>query len=133
VQQRRLTRALRRRPCSPFLALAAAAGTWEVDSIAVWVPVITTLTAAVIAHAAAERYEYLWVEYLRTATELERLRDRRARGGETDDEAFIKACEHVISVQNEGRMAKLTSAGDATGRNRRARKGLRPSEGARSA
>ena len=50
---------------------------------------------------------------LRTAVELERLRDRRARGRETDDEAFIKACEHVISVKNEGWMAKLTSAGDA--------------------
>jgi SMODS and SLOG-associating 2TM effector domain 1/Protein of unknown function (DUF4231) len=116
VQQRRLTRV---RWAATALALAgaalaAAAGTWEADSIAVWVPVVTTLTAAVVAHAAAERYEYLWVEYLRTAVELERLRDRRARGREADDEAFIKACEHVISVQNEGWMTKLTGAGDAT-------------------
>jgi hypothetical protein len=93
--------------------LAAAAGTWEVDSVAVWVPVVTTVTAAVAAHAAAERYEYLLVEYLRTAAELERLRDRRGRAGGPGDEEFVRSCEHVISVQNEGWMAKLTSDDDA--------------------
>jgi hypothetical protein len=93
--------------------LAAAAGTWEVDSVAVWVPVVTTVTAAVAAHAAAERYEYLLVEYLRTAAELERLRDRRGRAGGPSDEEFVRSCEHVISVQNEGWMAKLTSDDDA--------------------
>lgn len=89
--------------------LAAAAGTWGEDSLAVWVPVVTTVTAAVAAHAAAERYEYLLIEYLRTAAGLERLRDRRGRPGGPSDEEFVTACEHVISVQNEGWMAKLTS------------------------
>jgi conflict system pore-forming effector with SLATT domain/uncharacterized protein DUF4231 len=93
--------------------LAAAAGTWESDSLAVWVPVVTTVTAAVAAHAAAERYEYLLIEYLRTAAGLERLRDRRLRPGGPSDEEFVRACEHVISVQNEGWMAKLTSEDEA--------------------
>jgi SMODS and SLOG-associating 2TM effector domain 1/Protein of unknown function (DUF4231) len=93
--------------------LAAAAGTWESDSLAVWVPVVTTVTAAVAAHAAAERYEYLLIEYLRTAAGLERLRDRRLRPGGPSDEEFVTACEHVISVQNEGWMAKLTSQDEA--------------------
>jgi hypothetical protein len=35
--------------------LAAAAGTWEQDAIAIWMPVLTTIGAAVAAHAAAER------------------------------------------------------------------------------
>jgi hypothetical protein len=81
------------------------------------VPVLTTVTAALTAHAAAARYEYLLVEYLRTAAELERLRSRRqssaggsgGRSAEAEDE-FVEACERVISVQNEGWMAKLTSS-----------------------
>ena len=61
------------------------------------------------------RYEYLLVEYLRTAAELERLRGRyrhsAGRGdSESTEDAFVEACEHVISVQNEGWMAKLTSS-----------------------
>jgi hypothetical protein len=91
--------------------LAAAAGTWEVDDIAVWVPVVTTVAAAITAHAAAERYEFLLVEYLRTAAELERLVARRKRPGVIEDEEFVRRCEHVISVQNEGWMAKLTTEG----------------------
>jgi len=95
--------------------LAAVGATWQLSGATVWVPVLTTVTAAVTAHAAAARYEYLLVEYLRTAAELERLRSRyhtSAGGGgsgSTEDE-FVEACEQVISVQNEGWMAKLTSS-----------------------
>jgi SMODS and SLOG-associating 2TM effector domain 1/Protein of unknown function (DUF4231) len=97
--------------------LAAVGATWQLSSATVWVPVLTTVTAALTAHAAAARYEYLLVEYLRTAAELERLRSRRqpsaGRGGsgeESIEDEFVEACEHVISVQNEGWMAKLTSS-----------------------
>ncbi|HEV3376187.1 MAG TPA: DUF4231 domain-containing protein [Thermoleophilaceae bacterium] len=93
--------------------LAAAAGLSEDDSVAVWVPVVTTITAAVTAHAAAARYEYLLVEYLRTALQLERLRDRRGDAATMTDEQLIRAAEHVISVQNQGWMAKLTSQEEA--------------------
>jgi hypothetical protein len=93
--------------------LAAVGATWQLSSATVWVPVLTTVTAALTAHAAAARYEYLLVEYLRTAAELERLRGRyrhsAGRGG-SDGESAEEACEHVISVQNEGWMAKLTSS-----------------------
>jgi hypothetical protein len=89
--------------------LAAAAGTWEQDVVAVWVPVVTTVGAAVTAHAAAARYEYLLVEYLRTTEELERMRDRRGPASKLTDEQLVRKAEEVISVQNEGWMAKLTS------------------------
>jgi hypothetical protein len=93
--------------------LAAAAGLSEEDSVAVWVPVVTTITAAVTAHAAAARYEYLLVEYLRTALQLERLRDRRGDAATMTGEQLIRAAEHVISVQNQAWMAKLTSQEEA--------------------
>jgi hypothetical protein len=91
------------------VVLAAVAAFTESDAVAVWVPVLTTIAAAVAAHVAAERYEYLLVEYVRTADELERLRDRRGSAAAMSDGELIRAAEHVISVQNEGWMAKLTS------------------------
>jgi hypothetical protein len=97
--------------------LAAVGATWQLSAATVWVPVLTTVTAALTAHAAAARYEYLLVEYLRTAAELERLRGHYQRsagrdgsGSESAEDSFVEACEHVISVQNEGWMAKLTSS-----------------------
>jgi SMODS and SLOG-associating 2TM effector domain 1/Protein of unknown function (DUF4231) len=93
--------------------LAAVGATWQLSSATVWVPVLTTVSAALTAHAAAARYEYLLLEYLRTAAELERLRGHyrssASRGGsESIEDAFVATSEHVISVQNEGWMAKLT-------------------------
>jgi len=88
-------------------ALAALAGAVEVEQIAVWVPVVTTVAATIAAYSAAERYDYLLVEYQRTADELERLRDRRPVAMSDDD--FVQACEAVISTQNDGWMAKLSS------------------------
>jgi hypothetical protein len=87
--------------------LAAAAGTWESDSLAVWVPVLTTIAAACTAHHAAARREYLLVEYLRTAQELERLRRRTGSVAELSDEQLIRRAEEVISVQNEAWMARF--------------------------
>jgi hypothetical protein len=94
--------------------LGAVAGALEIDDIAVWVPVVTTVTTAFGAHAAAERYEFLRVEYLRTASELERLVKRWRRGTLADDQ-LIRACEDVISSQNERWMAKLSEKEAASG------------------
>jgi SMODS and SLOG-associating 2TM effector domain 1/Protein of unknown function (DUF4231) len=93
--------------------VAAAAAVTGSDPVAVWVPVLTSVGTAVTAYAAAERYDYLLVEYLRTAEELERLRDRRGAAAQMTGEQLVRAAEHVISVQNEGWMAKL---GDENGK-----------------
>jgi uncharacterized protein YjiS (DUF1127 family) len=70
--------------------------------------VVTTAAGAVAAYVAAERYEFLWVEYARTATELRRLADRRtaADGHALSDGELVAECEQVISVQNQAWMAK---------------------------
>lgn len=91
------------------VVLAAVAGAVAEDAVAVWVPVVTTLGAAVGAHAAAARYDYQLVEFLRTADALERLRDR---GDALSAAELVAHAEHVISIQNEGWMAKLASADD---------------------
>jgi len=88
--------------------VAVAAGTWELDGLAVWLPVITTIGAAVAAHAAAERYSYLLVEYSRTADELSRIRDRRGRAANLTDAELVTLAEKVISTENQGWMAKFT-------------------------
>jgi hypothetical protein len=50
---------------------------------------------------------------VRTADELERVRDRRGSATQLTGEELIQHAEHVISVQNEGWMAKLTSDEEA--------------------
>lgn len=89
--------------------LGAAAGTWEIDGLAVWVPVTTTVGAAVVAHAAAERYSYLLIEFSRTADELRRIRERRGAAAGLSDERLVQRAEQVISIQNNGWLAKLTA------------------------
>ena len=96
------------------VVLAATAGSLGVKGAAAWVPVITTVSAALAAHVAAARYEFLLVEYARTAAQLERLRDGRqslADPGQAAhaDDGFVAQCERVISAQNEAWMAKLSS------------------------
>lgn len=95
------------------VVLAAMAATLQVTQAAAWVAVITTITAALTAQAAASRLEYQQVEYLRTAAELERLHSKRrefSQRGPAGDDEFVQRCEHVISVRNEAWMAKLISA-----------------------
>ena len=86
-----------------------AAAIFETDDVAVWVPVLTTIGAALAAYGAAERYDFQVVEFLRTADQLERLRKRRGPAATMSDDELIRAAEQVISVQNEGWMAKLSS------------------------
>lgn len=93
--------------------LAAAAGTWELDVVAAWVPVTTTVAAAVTAFAAAGRYDYLIVEYLRTAAELDRLARRHGSAAALSPREFVAEAERTISIQNEGWMARLATGNDS--------------------
>jgi hypothetical protein len=96
--------------------LAVLAGFYPHAGLSAWVAVVTTIGAAVAAHAAAQRYEYQQIEFARTADQLETLRTSYEIGPH-DDEAedrFVEECERVISIQNEGWMAKLVRS-DATG------------------
>jgi hypothetical protein len=93
---------------------AATAGSLGVKGAAAWIPVLTTVSAALTAHVAAARYEFLLIEYARTAAQLERLRDRRHVPADPDqaaraDDEFVAQCERIISAQNEAWMAKLSS------------------------
>lgn len=93
------------------LALIAAglAATAAVSSnVAAWAAVVTTAAGAIAAYTAAERYEFLWVEYARTASELRRLSDRRTApdGRPLSGGELVADCEQVISVQNQAWMAK---------------------------
>lgn len=99
------------------LALAAAvisALAIVSPSVSAWAAVVTTASGAVAAYIAAERYEFLWIEYSRTATELRRLLDRRTGpdGRRLSDEELAAACEDVISVQNQAWMAKWGRGND---------------------
>jgi hypothetical protein len=78
--------------------------------------VATTAAGAVAAYIAAQRYEYLWIEYSRTASELRRLLDRRtsADGRPLSGGELVGECEQVISVQNQAWMAKWGEESTAT-------------------
>ncbi len=94
------------------VVLAVVAATAQVDAAAAWVAVVTTLTAAVSSHVAASRWESQLVEYLRTADELGRLHEGwigAAETGEAAADAFVDRCEHVVSIQNDGWMAKWSA------------------------
>jgi hypothetical protein len=57
---------------------------------------------------AAARWEYQLVEYLRTADELERMREDWSFADRSEEAAdrLVDRCEHVVSIQNDGWMAK---------------------------
>ena len=80
--------------------------------LATWVPVVTTIGAAVVAHIAASRYDHQIIEFLRTAEQLEDLRDV-VRPSLTTAE-FVDACESVISVENQAWMARWATPPDTT-------------------
>ena len=104
-------RLARLRAVEVALALSAAArGARAAGAPAggAWAGVAPTPAAAGGAHAAAERYEFLVVEYRRTARQLRYLSTRRVG---VDGEALsatelVRECERVISIQNLGWMAK---------------------------
>jgi hypothetical protein len=75
-----------------------------------WVAVLTTVGAAIAAHIAANRYDFLVMSYGATARRLEHLVDRWKMQGKPTDErrwsAFVHDCEAAISVENEGWLAR---------------------------
>jgi SMODS and SLOG-associating 2TM effector domain 1/Protein of unknown function (DUF4231) len=91
-----------------LMAAALAAVVTLSPTAGAWAAVVTTAVGAVTAYAAAERYEFLWIEYSRTARELSRLLDRQtaADGSPLSGVALVNECEQVISVQNQAWMAK---------------------------
>jgi conflict system pore-forming effector with SLATT domain/uncharacterized protein DUF4231 len=98
-------------------ALSAVTAASDGPAWAAWIPVVTTISAAVAAEAAVQRYSALAVEYARTNRELDRLlRDRTGGDGgsqPSDDDRFVENAERVISLQNEAWMARGVAAAKA--------------------
>jgi hypothetical protein len=102
-------------------ALGVIAGATENASLAAWVPVITTAAAAVVADAAARRYEENLLEYSRTLirlrTKLQQWRAERPKAADliTVDQKFVKGCEDAISTENKSWMAGYSTPGSGAG------------------
>jgi hypothetical protein len=91
-----------------LIAAGLAATAAVTPGVAAWAAVVTTAGGAVAAFIAAQRYEFLWIEYSRTASELRRLLERgtAADGRALSGPELVAECEQVISVQNQAWMAK---------------------------
>ncbi|MFG3267213.1 MULTISPECIES: DUF4231 domain-containing protein [Streptomyces] len=92
--------------------LGATAGAFAAQQAAAWIPVVAVISASVVSHGASARYVALEVEYSRTAGELERILrwwDRLAPASDAEADRLAERTEHVVSVQNEGWMAKWTA------------------------
>jgi hypothetical protein len=89
-------------------ALGAAAAAFGA-SFAGWIAVLATAGTALSAHVAATRYEFQHIEFSRTAEELRQIGAAAAVDGIGADELKVLAvrAERVISVENQGWMAKL--------------------------
>ncbi|HEX3961996.1 MAG TPA: DUF4231 domain-containing protein [Trebonia sp.] len=100
-----------------LVAAALAAAAIASASVAAWAAVATTAGGAVAAYIAAERFEFLWIEYSRTAVQLQRLLDLHESGDPTAPAGpdLAGACEEVISIQNEAWMAKWGEEADDSG------------------
>lgn len=95
------------------VVLGTLAASLPTGGLGVWIAVVTTISAAVAAHVGAARYEYQLIEYLRTADELSRLRrDAAAITSPAELDQLMVRCERIISIQNEGWMAKLSSSAE---------------------
>ena len=91
-----------------LIAAALAAVASVAPSVGAWAAVATTAGGAVAAYFATERYEFLWIEYSRTADQLRSLLARPvgADGQPLSGSALVAECEQVISIQNQAWMAK---------------------------
>ena len=99
-----------------LVAAALAAVASISPSVGAWAAVATTAGGAVAAYVASARYEFSWIEYSRTASELQRLLDRRTApdGRMLSGSELVGECEQVISVQNQAWMAKWGEESAAT-------------------
>jgi SMODS and SLOG-associating 2TM effector domain 1/Protein of unknown function (DUF4231) len=91
-----------------LVAAGLAAVAAVAPTVAAWAAVATTAGGAVAAYVAVQRYEFLWIEYSRTASELRRLLERHTApdGHPLTGRQLVDECENVISVQNQAWMAK---------------------------
>lgn len=89
-------------------ALGAAAAVFGA-SFASWIAVVATAGTAVAAHVAATRYEFQRIEFARTAEELRQIKEGADRDGVPERELhrLARRAERVISIENQGWMAKL--------------------------
>jgi hypothetical protein len=95
--------------------LGAIAATARMNSVGVWVAVVTTVGAAITAHIAAARYEHLVISYLSTARQLRSLlQGWESRSDKTAEGAgrLVRDCEDVISRENESWMAAWSRGED---------------------
>ena len=77
-------------------------------SFATWIAVLATIGTALATHVAAGRYEFQLIEFLRTAERLNQLDHAATTSSSPDELAELAAkAEEVISVENQGWMAKL--------------------------
>lgn len=101
--------------------LGVVAGAIENASLAAWVPVITTAAAAVVADAAARRYEENLLEYSRTLirlrSKLQRWQAERPKAADpvVVDRSFVRDCEEAISTENKSWMAGYSTPGGGAG------------------
>jgi hypothetical protein len=96
---------------------ASLGGDSAADVVGAWVPVATTVAVAVTAHAASARYEQIAVTYLQTARQLDRLvrrwqleRAEAAAQAPENDAELVRACEDVISLENQAWMARWNAS-----------------------
>jgi hypothetical protein len=95
--------------------LGAIAATARLNSVGVWVAVVTTVGAAITAHIAAARYEHLVISYLSTARQLRFLLGGWEGRSDKTPEAvgkLVRDCEDVISHENESWMAAWSRGED---------------------
>ncbi|MEH1101960.1 DUF4231 domain-containing protein [Micromonospora sp. CPCC 205561] len=112
---RRMARAARRvRYAATGLTVAAALVSATVGvlgdnlGLTAWIGVAAAVTTALAGYGSAQQYEHHQIEYARTADQLTRLRTTREAGrGWTDDDAFVAEAERIISLSNEGWMARM--------------------------
>jgi hypothetical protein len=94
------------------VVIGALAATFDFTGLTAWVPVVTTIATALVAHIAASRYDHQIVEFLGTARRLEDLRDSRLTTG-MSAAIFVDECEAAISVENQAWMARWTNPAEA--------------------
>ena len=109
--------ALGRRISFVLGAIAVLLGLWTASrpesSVAGWVAVIGTITAAIAARQYANRYQFLIVSYQATADRLKWLKTKweiegRNQPGDDAKNAFILSIEDAIATENSAWMAEWT-------------------------
>lgn len=90
------------------VVVGAVAAVSSASSLGPWIAVITTVSTALAVHVAAGRYDFQLIEFLRTAERLDQLRRKAVSTADLSELGALAAeAEAVISVENEGWMAKL--------------------------